>query len=182
MRLNKSANLSNVDHLVINDQLINIVNGFKYLGSYVGSSEHDAQVRIGLASTAFAKLKSMLGSPKPKLNLKICLFKAACVLILLYGCEKWILTEAFTEKLDIFARPCYRIMLGIKQSRNHLTNERPSANPPNDSPAAGQVHRSLYSHAYRRAHQPLCIIRISKKFRLTFYPTRKHSKQLKYGR
>ena len=32
--------------------------------------------------------------------------------------------EAFTEKLDIFARTCYRIMLGIKQSRDHVTNDR----------------------------------------------------------
>ena len=52
------------------------------------------------------------------------LFKAACISILLYGCETWILTEALTEKLDIFARTCYRIMLGIKQSRDHVTNER----------------------------------------------------------
>ena len=42
----------------------------------------------------------------------------------LYGCEAWILTEALTEKLDIFARTRYRIMLGIKQSRGHVTNER----------------------------------------------------------
>ena len=41
MRLNKSANLSTVDHLVINDQPINIVDDFKYFGSYVGSTEHD---------------------------------------------------------------------------------------------------------------------------------------------
>ena len=124
MRLNKPANLSTVDHLVINDQPFNIVDDFKYLGSYVDSTEHDVQVRIGLAWAAFAKLKSILRSPKPTLNLKIRLFKAACVSILLYGCETWILTEALTEKLDIFARTCYRIMLGIKQSRDHVTNER----------------------------------------------------------
>ena len=124
MRLNMPTNLSTVDHLVINDKPINIVDDFKYLGSYVGSTEHDVQVRIGLAWAAFAKLKTILRSPKPKLNFKIRLFKAACISILLYGCETWILTEALTEKLDIFARTCYRIMLGIKQSRDHVTNER----------------------------------------------------------
>ena len=82
------------------------------------------QVRICLAWAAFAKLKTILRSPKPKLNFKIRLFKATCISILLYGCETWILTEALTEKLDIFARTCYRIMLGIKQSRDHVTNER----------------------------------------------------------
>ena len=34
MRLNKPANLSTVDHLVINDQPINKVDDFKYIGSY----------------------------------------------------------------------------------------------------------------------------------------------------
>ena len=43
------ANLLTVDHLDINDQPINIVDDFKYLGFYVGSMEHDEQVRIGLA-------------------------------------------------------------------------------------------------------------------------------------
>ena len=73
---------------------------------------------------AFAKLKSILSSPKTKLNLKISLFKAACVSILFNDCETCILTDAFTEKLDMFARTCYRIMLGINQSRDHVTNER----------------------------------------------------------
>ena len=41
MRLNNSANLQTVEHLVINDQPINKVDDFKYLESYVGSTEHD---------------------------------------------------------------------------------------------------------------------------------------------
>ena len=53
----------------------------------VGFTEHDVHVRIGAAWAAFAKPKSILRSPKPKLNLKIRLFKAVCVLILLYGCD-----------------------------------------------------------------------------------------------
>ena len=44
-------------------------------------------VKVGLAWAAFAKLKSILRSPKIKLNFKIRLFKAACISILLYGCE-----------------------------------------------------------------------------------------------
>ena len=94
------------------------------LGFYVGSTEHDLQVRIDLAWTAVAKLKSILKSPKQKLNFEIHLFKAGCISILLYGCDTWILTEALAEKLDILARACYHIKLGIKQSRDHVTNER----------------------------------------------------------
>ena len=43
--------------------------------------------------------------------------------MLLYGSETWILTEILIEKLNIYARKCYRIILGIKQSRDHLTNQ-----------------------------------------------------------
>ena len=50
--------------------------------------------------------------------------KAAGASILLYGCETWTLTESFTEKLNIFARICYRIILGIKHSRDHVINKK----------------------------------------------------------
>ena len=96
MSLNQSFNLSSTDPLAIKGQPINIVEDFKYLGSYIGSTELDVYVRIGLAWAAFFKLKSILRSPKIKLNFKIRLFKA-CISILLYGCETWILTETSKE-------------------------------------------------------------------------------------
>ena len=49
--------------------------------------------------------------------------EAACISILLYDREWWILTEISIDKLCIFARTWYRIMLGIKQSRDHVINE-----------------------------------------------------------
>ena len=58
MHLNQSSNLSLTDPLTIKGQPINIVEDFKNLGSYVGSTERDVEVWIGLAWTAFAKLKS----------------------------------------------------------------------------------------------------------------------------
>ena len=109
--------------LSIDNQDIEVVEDFKYLGSFVGSTEHDVRVRIGLAWAAFAKLKTILRSPKPTVSFKIRIFQAACISILLYGCESWILTTALAKKLDIFARTCYRIILGVKQSRDHITDE-----------------------------------------------------------
>ena len=123
MRQNQSSNLSPNDTLVIKDQSIDIVDGFKSLGSYVGSTERDVKVRIGLAWVAFAKFKSILRSPKVKLNFQIRLIKVECISILMYGCETWILIEAFIEKLDIYARTWYRIILSIKQSRDHVKNQ-----------------------------------------------------------
>ena len=45
--------------------------------------------------------------------------------------------------------------------RNFI-NELTKCQSQNDSRAAAQVHRSLYSHAYRRAHQPLCHTNLKK--------------------
>ena len=125
MRLNQPSIMLPNNPLVIKGQPINIVDDFKYLGSYVELTEYDVKVRIGLAWAPFSKLKpiSTLQSPKYKLNSKIRLFKAACVSILLYDYENWIITEASIEKLYIFAKTCYIVMLGIKQSRDHVTNE-----------------------------------------------------------
>ena len=125
MRLNKSFILSPNVSLVINCQIIYRIDDLKYLGSYVRSKERDVKVRIELAFKVFAKVNSILRSPKVKLNFTIRLFKATYISILLYGCETWILTEAFIDKLGIYSRTCYLIKLGIKQSRDHVKKTRP---------------------------------------------------------
>jgi hypothetical protein len=126
MRLNVPTNSSPIPPLYINNEPIEIVNEFKYLGSYMGSTDKDINSRIALAWAAFAKLKPILTSRtgKPSKALKLQLFNAACISILLYGCETWVISEKQANKLDIFARTCYRIILGIKQSETHMTNEQ----------------------------------------------------------
>ncbi len=45
--------------------------------------------------------------------MKLKLFKALCIPILLYGCETWIMTKGIMNKLEAFVMRCYRILLGI---------------------------------------------------------------------
>ena len=59
---------------------------------------------------------------KPTMKIKISLFNAGCIPILLYGCETWVLNASQSTKLDVFARTCYRMMLGFRQSKAHMTN------------------------------------------------------------
>ena len=120
MSLNANNQIRN-DNLVVNGQSP-LLNNFKYVGSYVGSTNKDIEARIGLTWSAFAKLKPILTSPNSTVKLKICLFKAACSFILLYACKAWVLTQALTTKLDKFARKCYKIMVGICQVEKHMTN------------------------------------------------------------
>ena len=56
---------------------------------------------------------------------------------------------------DIYAKTCYLIMLGIKQSRDHVTNQ--SLYQLTGQVALQETIRmSLYSHADRRTRQPIC--------------------------
>ena len=124
MRLNQPNNTAPIVNLGINGEDIATVKDFKYLGAHMESTEKDVQARIGLAWAAFHKLEPILKSAKTPLNFKIRLFNAACVSILLYGCETWVLTKDLANDLDIFARKAYRIILGIRQSETHWTNEK----------------------------------------------------------
>ena len=108
--------------LVVDGQEIAVVDDFKYLGSHVGSTEKDVNTRIALAWVAFARLKPLLRASRPTIEFKIRLFNAACISILLYGCESWVLTEPLKKRLGTFARTCYRIILGVRQAEVHMTN------------------------------------------------------------
>ncbi len=64
---------------------------------------------------AFWKMKEIFRSKSVSIKLKTQLFEAACVSILLYGCESWIINQKLNNALNSFATNCYRIMLGIKR-------------------------------------------------------------------
>jgi hypothetical protein len=111
--------------LSVNGKEIMIVDDFKYLGSYIMSVKKEVKNRIALAWVAFTRLKKLLTSPlpKPDVNFRVRLLNAACLSVLLYGCETWTLTAKLEAELDIFARKCYRAMLRIKQAETHTTNQ-----------------------------------------------------------
>jgi hypothetical protein len=118
MRLTDDGNEPNI---MIDNQPVEIANEFKYLGSHISSTEKDVNSRIALAWVAFDKLKDILRARTQKLtiNTKFRLYNAACISILLYGCESWVLTEKDRKKLDVFHRTCLRIMMGHNQNENH---------------------------------------------------------------
>jgi hypothetical protein len=78
-------------------------------------SATDINVRKSQAWKAFWKMKNIWKSTTIPIHLKINIFKASCLSILLYGCESWIITSKLESTLNSFATSCYRIMLGIKR-------------------------------------------------------------------
>jgi hypothetical protein len=60
-------------------------------------------------------MKDVFRSKSVPTWLKVNIFEAACVSILLYGCESWIIGKKLNNTLNSFATNCYIIMLGIKR-------------------------------------------------------------------
>ena len=109
------------EQINLNGKEIDLVDDFKYLGSMMASSQNDIKYHKSLAWTAFWKLKNLWRSTTTSLHLKLRFFKAACLTILLYGGETWILTKQLALELDRFATNCYRIILNIKRI-DHIPN------------------------------------------------------------
>ena len=75
------------------------VNDFKYLGSWVDSTEEDIRIRKGLVWAAANKMKKKWKS-NILMNLKECLFVATVESVLLYGSEAWTLTKSLEKQLN----------------------------------------------------------------------------------
>jgi hypothetical protein len=116
-------NQSKPKNLELEGQRIEWVNNFKYLGSMIRSSETDISVRKAQAWASFWKMKDIFRSNTLPIRLKKEIFQAACLSILLYGCESWIITTQLEKSLNSFAANCYRIMLNIKRL-DKVSNEK----------------------------------------------------------
>lgn len=67
-------------------------------------------------------MKDVFCSKSLPIRLKTNIFEAACISILLYGCESWVINQKMSNTLNSFATNCYRIMLGIKKL-DKISNE-----------------------------------------------------------
>ena len=99
--------------------VIEEVDDFVYLGSWIASSEHDFLVRKAKAWAACHKMKSIWRSDLRR-DLKINLFQATVESILLYGSETWTMTESLKKKID----GCYTRMLWMVLDSNWKVRRR----------------------------------------------------------
>ena len=81
----------------------------------IASSESDIKRRSGLAWGAWDTMSKIWTAKYLPLKLKIEIFDASIVSILLYGCETWIINTSSENKLNTFANDCYRQILGINR-------------------------------------------------------------------
>ena len=95
------------------------VSDFKYLGSFINSSENDFKVRKALAWKALNKLNKIWLSNLSE-ELKIKTFKSLVEPILLYGSETWAMTKTMEKSLD----GCYTNLL--KRVKNLNWRDHPT--------------------------------------------------------
>ena len=117
MCFNQTGNISTLDRTPLK-----LVDKFTYLGSSVSSTEKDIDTRLTKASTAIDKLSIIWKSDLTD-KMKCSFFRAAVVLILLYGCTTWTLTKRLEKKLDGNYTRILRAILN-KSSRQHPTRHQ----------------------------------------------------------
>ena len=97
MSINQDINTRKIKSL--KDQNIKVVEDFKYLGSYIGSTEHDVNILIAKAWAALNSMKTIWKSGL-KEKLKKNFSRATVESVLVYGSVTWTLTKALNKKID----------------------------------------------------------------------------------
>ena len=100
---------------------LKLVDKFTYLGSSVSSTEKDIDTRLTKARRSIDRL-SIIWKSHLTDKIKSSFFQAAVVLILLYGCTTWTLTQRL-EKLDGNYARMLRAILN-KSWQQHLTSHQ----------------------------------------------------------
>ena len=135
----------------IGGNAIKIVENFKYLGSWMRSSEQDIKVRKALAWEACHKLNRVWSSPL-KRNIKVRLFLATVESVLLYGSNTWTLTKKLEQQLDGTYTRMLRKALNVSW-KQHMTNEELYKNLQNVSKKIAERRLRLSGHCLRHPEE-----------------------------
>jgi hypothetical protein len=123
MRISKSG--EGIISLYLNNQQIEQVKKFKYLGSIItadGRCQEEIRTRISMAKTAFNKRKELL-TKCLKTETKKKIVKTIIWSILLYGSETWTLQESDKKKIEAFEMWIWRRMQKISWQQRKTNEE-----------------------------------------------------------
>ena len=148
-----ALNSPNGVQLVAEDEeVIEQVADFKYLGSYVMSSTKDIKIRKAKAWKALNDMSKIWKSDISR-HIKERFFYATVESVLLYGSETWTLTPAMVKSLD----GCYTRMLRVVFDvswRDHLTNAELYGTITKLSHKVTSRRLKLAGHCYRHPELP----------------------------
>ena len=98
----------------IDGETVETVADFIFLGSKitaVGDCSHEIKRRLLLGRKVMTNLDSILKSRDITLPTKVHLVKAMVFLVVMYGCESWIIKKAERKRIDAFELWCWRRLL-----------------------------------------------------------------------
>ena len=128
------------------DKNIKQVLDLKYLGSYIASTEHDVNIRLGKAWSALNQMDKIWKS-KLSDNLKRNFFRAAVESVLVYGLVSWTLTKKCEKRIDGAYTRMLRVALN-KSWRDHPTNKELYGNIPKISSSIRQQRMRFAGHCW----------------------------------
>ena len=138
------------DISTLNDGSLKLVDKFTYLRSSVSSTENDINTQLGKAWTAHDRL-SVIWKSHLTDKIKRSFFQAAVVLILLYRCTTWKLTERREKKLDSNYARMLQVVLN-KFGRQHPTKQQLYGHLPPITKTI-QIRRTRHArHCWRRTN------------------------------
>lgn len=128
------------------------VEDFKYLGSWVDSTEKDIKIRKALAWQALNRMGTIWRS-KMSRETKVGLFRATVETVLLYGSETWTMTPVLEKSLNGCYTRMLRAVLDIKWY-HHMPNKElyGSMSRVGDTVAARRMQ--MAGHCFRHKELP----------------------------
>ena len=131
----------------IDGEKIKQVEDFKYLGSYIASTQHDVNIRLGKAWNALNELDKIWKSNLTD-KLKRNFFRAAVETVLLYGSVSWTLTTHLEKKIDGAYTRMLRTALN-RSWKDHPTNVELYGHIPPISKLLQQQRMRFAGHCWR---------------------------------
>lgn len=119
-------NVTSTPSINVNNQTLNVVDKFKYLGSTISknlSLDSEIDTRIGKASTSMARLDERVWNNRNlTTNTKMRVYRACILSTLLYGSETWPTYTSQERKINAFHMRSLRRILGISW-KDRVSNE-----------------------------------------------------------
>ena len=111
--------------IAVNGNNLEHVEEFVYLGgliSHDGRCEADIKRRIGLTYAVFSKLSNIWNCRKLALAIKMKVFKAMVIPILMYGSECWTMRKQDEKRILVTEMSWLRKILGVSRLQ-HIRND-----------------------------------------------------------
>ena len=89
---------------------------FIFLGSKItadGDCSHEIKRHLLLGRKVMTNLDGILKSRDITLPTKVCLVKVMVFLVVMYGCESWIIKKTEHQRIDAFELWCWRRLLRV---------------------------------------------------------------------